>query len=69
MKSIIGILRAIEQSFVISIILGKQEFWFFVMVIFIYLPIKRTSFNTMEAYPQVVSIKLTEGKYRSYYTC
>ena len=44
MKSILGILRAlnIEQSFVIGIILGKQEFWFFVMLIFVYLPIKRT---------------------------
>ena len=71
MKSILGILRTlnIEQSFVIGIILGKQEFWFFVMVIFIYLPIKQTSFNTMEPYPQVESLRLTEGKYRSYYTC
>ena len=44
MKSILGILRTlnIEQSFVIGIILGKQEFWFFVMLIFVYLPIKRT---------------------------
>ena len=44
MKSILGILKTlnIEQSFVIGIILGKQEFWFFVMLIFVYLPIKRT---------------------------
>lgn len=43
-EGIFGIVQAIyiEQAFIICLILGKQEFWFFVILIFIHLPIKWT---------------------------
>lgn len=44
MEGIFGIVLAvyIEQAFMICLILGKQEFWFFVILVFVHLPVEWT---------------------------
>lgn len=43
-EGIFGIVLAvyIEQAFMICLILGKQEFWFFVTLVFVHLPVEWT---------------------------
>lgn len=43
-EGIFGIVLAvyIEQAFMICLILGKQEFWFFVILVFVDLPVEWT---------------------------